>query len=141
MVYETSSGGVVVSIKNQIPVVLLLKDKNGQWTFPKGLIEKGEDPKVCAMREIREETGIKKLQLLYPLTPIEYFYKWEGKLIKKKVYYYIFTNEGSEKVKPQIKEGIMFVKWYPIDTALKVIGYRKTNIPLLKETTQKLKIQ
>jgi predicted NUDIX family NTP pyrophosphohydrolase len=30
----------------------------GAWTIPKGLIDEGEEPRACALRELREETGL-----------------------------------------------------------------------------------
>lgn len=40
--------------------ILLVKDwiSSGQWTLPGGGIRFGEDPRDCAIRELREETGI-----------------------------------------------------------------------------------
>lgn len=139
MKHETSSGGVVVRHINDHYKVLLLKDKNGQWTFPKGLIEKGEDPELTARREIEEEVGIRKLKLISHLTPTEYFYKWEGVLVKKKVFYFIFENNGREKIKPQIDEGIMEVTWVSFTRSLDIVGYKKTNVPLLRETINIMK--
>ena len=85
MRYETSAGGVIIAYKpkGKIPFVLLLKDKSGKWTFPKGLVEKNENQEKTAKREISEEVGIKKLTLLAKLHPVEYLYKWEEKLVKK----------------------------------------------------------
>lgn len=133
MKYETSAGGVIIKSNNNQIEVLLLKDKNGNWTFPKGLIENGENREKTAVREIGEEVGITDLKLLTSLTPIEYFYKWEGNLVKKKVYYYVFQTRGKETPKPQREEGVMEVKWFSLEEAEKVIGYSKTNKPLLKE--------
>lgn len=138
MKYESSAGGIIITEKPHSYWVLLLKDKSGNWTFPKGLIEKGEERSSAANREIVEEVGIKKLHLLAPLTPIEYFYKSEGELIKKKVYYYIFTSDEKEKMIPQREEGILDVAWFGWAEAELAIGYKKTNLPLLKEAKAKL---
>jgi 8-oxo-dGTP diphosphatase len=140
MQYETSAGGVIVGEKNGKSVVLLLKDKSGNWTFPKGLVEKGENPESAAHREISEEVGIKHLQLVAPLTPIHYYYKWEGKLKKKTVYYFLFQGKGSEIPTPQTDEGILEVRWFSLEQAEQVVGYRKTNSPVLKEAAQKFLI-
>lgn len=46
--------------------VLVLKRHDGLWEFPGGGIEWGEDPKDCARREVKEETGldVKDLEFL-----------------------------------------------------------------------------
>ena len=138
MKYETSAGGVIVARKNGRLQVLLIQDKTGKWTFPKGLIEKGENLSQTAIREIGEEVGIKHLKLLARLTPIKYLYKWEGKLVAKTVYYYLFRNGGTEKLAPQREEGILQVRWVPWEKVTEVVGYPKTNLVVLQEVQQKL---
>jgi len=133
MKYEKSAGGIIVSLKDNKLKLLLIKDKKGKWTFPKGLIEKGEKTKTTAIREISEEVGIKKLKYLKKLNPISFLYKWEGKLTQKTVYYFLFQNGGQEKLIPQREEGIIAVKWFSYSTIKKSIGYPKTNIGLLNE--------
>ena len=138
MEYETSAGGVIVAEKNHELHVLLLKDKNGKWTFPKGLIETGEEREVAAMREISEEVGLKNLKLIAPLAPVNYLYRWEGKLKKKTVHYYLFQGKGTELATPQIEEGILQVRWFPFAEAETIIGYPQTNKKLLRETMELL---
>ncbi len=133
MKYETSAGGVIVARRHGGLSVLLLKDKSGNWTFPKGLIESGEERELAAIREISEEVGIKHLKLLASLNPITYFYRWEGTLKKKTVYYYLFLGKGTEIPTPQTDEGILDVKWITWEEAVKIIGYKKTNKKVLKE--------
>jgi len=51
---EQSAGGIVVRGDE----VLMIRDRYGRWTFPKGHIEAGETPREAAVREVREETGV-----------------------------------------------------------------------------------
>ena len=53
-----AAGGVVVRGKK----ILFIK-KNGRWEFPKGRLKKRANRKKTAIREISEETGIKKKHL------------------------------------------------------------------------------
>ena len=64
-----SAGGIVIDPWNNIynPEkynVLIIKQRLGDnWGLPKGHCEQGEDLEKCALREIREETGIDFIQL------------------------------------------------------------------------------
>ena len=87
---EISSGGVVFKKTARTFQVLLLKDKNNFWSFPKGLIEKDEDKLTAAKREIGEEIGVKKIKMICELKPINYFYKWEDQIVNKTVYFFLF---------------------------------------------------
>jgi 8-oxo-dGTP pyrophosphatase MutT (NUDIX family) len=140
MKIEVSAGGIVYRKKGKACQILLLKDKNNNWTFPKGLIEDNEDKISTAQREIGEEVGLKKIKFVSELPPIGYWYRWQKDLVKKTVYYFLFEATGSEKPKPQEEEGIKETKWFTPLQALKVIGYRKTNESVLREVIEKLKI-
>ena len=54
-----STGGVVV---NSEGMVLLVNQHGKAWTLPKGHVEPNEEPLQTAMREIREESGIRNLE-------------------------------------------------------------------------------
>lgn len=139
MKVEISAGGIVYKLKDSQPLILLLKDHNGQWTFPKGLIDDNEDKVETAKREVAEEVGLKKISLVASLSPIGYWYRWEGELIKKTVYYYLFKAKVEEKLVPQEEEGISEAKWFSAKKALTVVGYHKTGVKLLKEAIKKIK--
>jgi bis(5'-nucleosidyl)-tetraphosphatase len=57
---QLSAGVVVVRRPAQGCGYLLLRAYN-YWDFPKGLVEAGEDPLATARREVREETGLRRL--------------------------------------------------------------------------------
>lgn len=129
---EQSAGGVVVRRRGNGWQVLLIKDMNGTWTFPKGLIEKGEEAEQAAGREIFEETGIRGLTLVKKLPPITYWYRRNGH-IKKTVLYFLFTTKSDHPPKPPKEEGIQEAKWISLKRATTIVGYPKTNKSLLQE--------
>ena len=49
------AGIILINDQNE---VLLVKNYEGKWSFPKGSVELDENVKEAAMRELREETGI-----------------------------------------------------------------------------------
>lgn len=55
-----AAGIVVVRAAPDGARVLLLRAYKN-WDFPKGLVERGEDPRAAALRETAEETGIDDL--------------------------------------------------------------------------------
>lgn len=128
---EISSGGIVYRVITNKPQILLLKDPKGKWTFPKGLIEKGEDARIAAQREIAEETGLKKLTFKKDLGLVKYNYTYQDTFVYKTVYYFLFQSEIQEIPKPQLEEGISEVKYFNLDKVSEIIGYPKTNLPTL----------
>ncbi len=50
------AGGVVFNPQGQ---VLLIRDRQGYWCFPKGHLDVGESLEQAALREVEEETGIR----------------------------------------------------------------------------------
>jgi 8-oxo-dGTP pyrophosphatase MutT (NUDIX family) len=59
-VLPTHAGGVVFRKRRSQTEYLLLQGKTdpNDWVLPKGHIELGEDPRRCAIREVKEETGV-----------------------------------------------------------------------------------
>ena len=48
----------VLIYNSETQKVLLIQSKGNFWGFPKGSLELGEKVKECALRELKEETGI-----------------------------------------------------------------------------------
>jgi 8-oxo-dGTP diphosphatase len=63
-----AAGGVVVrrSRTGEREIAILHRPEYDDWTLPKGKIEADETPEDCALREVREETGL-RCDLVQPL--------------------------------------------------------------------------
>ena len=59
-----SAGGIVLNKRGR---VLVVSQRGISWSLPKGHIEKGEDKMAAALREIEEESGIRRLTLVKDL--------------------------------------------------------------------------
>jgi 8-oxo-dGTP pyrophosphatase MutT (NUDIX family) len=89
----------------------LFIEKNGKWDLPKGHIEKGESPEVCAVREVHEECGISNHQIINPLEPSYHTYMWEGISYLKKTHWFLMSYNEEIVFNPQTEEGITKVEW------------------------------
>ncbi len=134
---ETSAGGLIVCKDGNTWKILLMKDRKNVWTFPKGIPEGDEDPKTTALREIEEEVGIRDLVIVTELHPVTYWY-FREKSVKKTVYYFLCISKTMQLPVVQTEEGISEAKWVTLEEALSLIGYPKTNHPLLKEVMNKI---
>lgn len=131
--FEHSAGGVIYRKQAGKVEILLILDKNSNWTFPKGLIEEDEDWITTAKREIAEEVGLTNLDFVDNLGTSKYFYRFEGRLIRKQVDFFLFLYAGDETPSPLAKEGIQDAQWFSADQALANIGYGKSNKEVLEK--------
>ncbi len=53
---ETVKAGCFLFDKNTRKIALVYREKQNDYSFPKGHLEEGEDLKTCAIRETNEET-------------------------------------------------------------------------------------
>ena len=107
----TAAGGVVYTKGKDI----LLIFRRGKWDLPKGKLDEGEAIEACALREISEETGLKKLQLTAPLH-ITYHTYFEGdQHILKESHWYLVLGNKREKLQPQEDEDIEACEWVSRD--------------------------
>ncbi len=68
MTRSKTAGGVVINNMGQVLVV----NQNGKsWSLPKGHIDPGEDARTAAAREIKEESGVCRLEYVKDLGSYE----------------------------------------------------------------------
>lgn len=120
MKQEKSCGAVVYREKDSGKVkVLLIRHKNGgHWAFPKGHVEKEETEEETALREIREETGLKvKLDTGFRHTVT---YSPKPEVMKDVVYF--AARSGEKQVKAQ-EEEVTDIQWFKPQEALEIVTY------------------
>jgi len=87
---EKSAGVVIFRQEQKKILFLLLHYPSGHWDFVKGKIEHNENFHQTAIRESKEETGITNLDFVDGFEEnIEYDFQYDGKLIHKKVIFFL----------------------------------------------------
>lgn len=119
MIEEVSAGGVVVFGNT----VLLLRKFNGDWVLPKGRIEKNEDIRDTALREVFEESGV-KAEIIKYIGMVHYTYKniKGDETVYKTVHWYLMQTNSMDAI-PQKKEGFVEATFVHIDKVQDLIKY------------------
>ena len=119
---ETSAGGVVFRLVDGEPRFLLICDAHGNWGFPKGHVEKGEAREAAAVREVIEETGLPALTLVELIESIDWVFRWQGELIRKRCHFFLMATDA-EHTSPQTDEGITACEWTTAPDGMRRITY------------------
>lgn len=102
-----AAGGLV---KNDDGEILLIF-RRGKWDLPKGKLDRGETLETCAVREVKEETGLKEVQLSSPLLITYHTYHEGTKFILKESHWFLMAAHGKQSLVPQTDEDIHEIKW------------------------------
>jgi 8-oxo-dGTP diphosphatase len=121
-----SAGGVVYrrTEDGHIEVVLASRrTRRGDlaWGLAKGGIEDGETREDAAVREVREETGL-RAEIEEDLGDTRYMYVWEDVRIRKTVHFFLMRHTGGDigDRDDEMEE----IRWFPLERALKRAAYR-----------------
>ena len=115
-----AAGGVVSNRSNEI----LMISRRGKWDLPKGKLDPGETLAECAVREVREETGLRHIQLQEPLLTTFHTYHEAGKSILKESYWYNMHVSKAQPLVAQAEEDIAEARWV-----------NKEQVPVLLQNT------
>jgi 8-oxo-dGTP pyrophosphatase MutT (NUDIX family) len=128
-----AAGGLVKNEKGEC----LFIHRLGHWDLPKGKIDTKDIPNsysggkkylskinsegefllhpsfagIAAIREVKEETGLKSVKITRDLTCTWHIYKLKGKHILKQTWWFEMAADSNQTLKPQTSEGIFLVKW------------------------------
>jgi 8-oxo-dGTP pyrophosphatase MutT (NUDIX family) len=120
---EHSAGGVVVKGDEVLVIVPKRRAATGAkvLALPKGHVDGDETPEQAAQREVREEGGV-DADLLEPLGDVRYRYKRGGRLIDKRVSFFLFAYRSGSTADHDHE--IAEARWITLDEAAKVLTYR-----------------
>ncbi|HVX52452.1 MAG TPA: NUDIX domain-containing protein [Chitinophagaceae bacterium] len=104
-----AAGGLVSNENNE----LLMIYRRGKWDLPKGKLDEGESIETCALREVKEETGLADitLQKFIGTTEHEYFDTYSNCDVVKETHWYAITAAPGQQLLPQTTEDIEEIEW------------------------------
>ena len=114
--------GVGMMLLNRDGLVFVAKriDMRAEaWQMPQGGIDKGENPRACAMRELREEIGTDKAEILHE-APGWYYYDlpkdlvpkiWNGKYRGQRQKWFLLQFTGEDNDINIETENPEFLEW------------------------------
>jgi 8-oxo-dGTP pyrophosphatase MutT (NUDIX family) len=106
-----AAGGVVHSNEGYLFII-----RRGRLDLPKGKIDPGETPREAALREVKEETGLRMLDLIKPLPDTWHIYPCQGtakteKKILKRTYWFLMEAPSGQSLLPEAGEDITGAHW------------------------------
>jgi len=102
-----AAGGLVLDQHKNI----LLIHRRGKWDLPKGKLDEKESLESCAIREVKEETGLKDVRLVESLATTYHVYDESGKHILKETHWFLMNADSKQPLHPQEEEQINDIKW------------------------------
>ena len=119
---EFSCGAVLYTKRGNDINYVLIMEPNGSYGFPKGHRRSKETNIDCALREIKEETGINASILDGFKRTIKY--KVFNKSIKE-VTYFLATFDTEEQALMPMDKNIQSAKEYPFDAAMELLKFQQ----------------
>ncbi len=121
-----AAGGLVSNEENKYLFIF----RNGKWDLPKGKLDKGENSRVAAIREVQEECGISVDSSGDKICNTYHIYEMNGARVLKKTSWYWMRADHQENLIPQAEEGITDARWLAAGDFMLV---RQNTYPLIQD--------
>ena len=105
--------------------------RRGKWDLPKGKADKGETKQQTALREVKEETGVKELVINKFFRTSFHLVRNNKKYYLKETTWYLMSSSYEGDLIPQIDEGIKSVKWKNLKQVKKIKEKTFKNISII----------
>jgi 8-oxo-dGTP diphosphatase len=120
---KLAAGGIIVDDSTGVRRVLLVhRPGYDDWSFPKGKSEAGETVEQTALREVKEETGL-RCRIIRELAVTRYRYRTRttGRLRPKSVHYFLMESL-TRRIKVPVEE-VDSAEWFEIEEAARTLTY------------------
>ena len=102
MIEATSCGGVVIHRGKILALYKSYKNRYEGWVLPKGTVEAGETHEETALREVREESGVRATIMKY-IGKSQYNFTVSDDMVTKEVHWYLMAADNYHS-RPQREE-------------------------------------
>ena len=104
-----AAGGLVLNEDGD----LLMIFRRGRWDLPKGKLDDGEQIEDCAVREVKEETGLRKLNVkrFLGITYHKYFDTHINEEVTKQTHWFEMRAKRRQELIPAREEDIEEIEW------------------------------
>ncbi len=128
---EVSAGGVVYRKVGDKIQFVLISPKEGRWCLPKGQIGENESEEETALREVKEETGL-KCKIIQKIETIEYWYFSKERGIRLHKFVHFFLMEYIEGSTENHDWEVIDAKWFDADEAIDKASFQSEKDVLKK---------
>jgi len=124
-----AAGGIVFNSDKEILFIY----RNDKWDLPKGKVELNEKLKETAIREVQEESGVKKIEIQdFIMSTYHIYTENEREILKVSHWFRMYSHDNKKSIlKPQIEEGITKAVWKDINAIQKALQNTYPNIKML----------
>lgn len=110
-VHVDAAGGCVTDEQGRLLAILRL----GVWDLPKGKVDKGEGIEEAAVREVKEECGLDRVEPVRHLCDTWHTYERKGEQHLKRTQWFLMRANSKERLVAQSEEDITEVRWFGMD--------------------------
>ena len=123
---EFSAGGIVFKQTKSGPIFLLIKNMamrdpdKSYWGFPKGHLNAGESSKEAAIREVKEEVGL-RVEIIDKIGQSSYIFQVNGEKIFKIVTMFLMQVKKGQILIQDLE--ISEAKWLGSEQVLELLSF------------------
>ena|SRR3989339_451979 len=123
---EFSAGGIIFKQTKSGPIFLLIKNMamrdpdKSYWGFPKGHLNAGESSKEAAIREVKEEVGL-RVEIIDKIGQSSYIFQVNGEKIFKIVTMFLMQVKKGQILIQDLE--IQEAKWLGSEQVLELLSF------------------